>query len=604
MNETKTCPVCSSTNNDDSQLCDRCGWEFPFYVSGISKQEEDLYNKKLSIARNNWLKLLNMEKKIKHYSTASTKKDKITQDENKQLKEKGINNEIKKESISKNEIENSQETDISYSTNTKVPELKRDPFDTHDEFKELIDNYPPVPAGKLIINKQEFSVHIGEFPVKLELDEWTKKLDIDLKNPDEFCVHIPQQYAMEFYQDTESHLVFIKLKSNQENEIAIIDKIEIFWKNQAIPVEYYSGIMEIGRTETKEEYKKRIDNYGFIPAGFASLIKTQYDYRTKKFPVEIKIDQWIQNIFNYNFDNPYIIAKRDIAKEIYQKSKTHTYPIKIKLNVIDNILSTEKIHMFADNSQFEIQNIKKDKIKFLSKNEVFMEPNTKMEFIYVPGGTFKMGDVFGDGYTEEKPVHDVQLDEFYMGKYPVTQGQWEQIMGNNPSNFKKGKNYPVENVSWDDAHEFITKLNNLNKEKFTFRLPAEAEWEYAARSGGKKEKYSGSNNIDEVAWYGKNSKSSTHPVGEKLANGLGLYDMSGKVLEWCEDIYDENAYDKHELNNPIILDGNSGLRVLRGGSWSYDARNCRVFYRNWDVPGNRFSNYGFRLVFSPRSVNK
>ena len=152
---------------------------------------------------------------------------------------------------------------------------------------------------------------------------------------------------------------------------------------------------------------------------------------------------------------------------------------------------------------------------------------------------------------------------FWIGKYTVTQGQWQKVMGNNPSGFKKGDNYPVETVSWDDAKEFIRKLNG--KSGYTFRLPTEAEWEYAARSGGKAEKYAGGNDIDAVAWYVANSGRSTHPVGTKAPNGLGIYDMSGNVWQWCEDKYDAEAYKKHQRNNPISSSGGS-LKVLRGGS--------------------------------------
>jgi formylglycine-generating enzyme required for sulfatase activity len=138
--------------------------------------------------------------------------------------------------------------------------------------------------------------------------------------------------------------------------------------------------------------------------------------------------------------------------------------------------------------------------------------------------------------------------------------------------------------------------------QYEFRLPTEAEWEYAARSGRKKEKYAGGNNLDDFAWYSKNSNRATHPVGEKMPNGLGLYDMSGNVYEWCEDIYFKNAYIKHNKKNPVYLESNSGSRVLRGGAWNGDAGYCRAAGRRWGVPSRRNSVIGFRLVSSPRSV--
>jgi len=147
-----------------------------------------------------------------------------------------------------------------------------------------------------------------------------------------------------------------------------------------------------------------------------------------------------------------------------------------------------------------------------------------------------MGDTFGDGKKDEKPSHKVCVNDFYLGIYEVTQGQWEKVMGNNPSSFKKGNNYPVERVSWEDVQQFIHRLNSQTGRKY--RLPTEAEWEYAARSGGKQEKYAGTNQegeLKEYAWFTANSDFQTHPVGQKRPNGLGIYDMIGNVSEWCAD---------------------------------------------------------------------
>ncbi len=228
----------------------------------------------------------------------------------------------------------------------------------------------------------------------------------------------------------------------------------------------------------------------------------------------------------------------------------------------------------------------------------YKDLTTGMEFVWVEGGCYQMGNTFDDaeGFSDEKPVHEVCVDGFYLGKYEVTQGEWQAVMGDNPSSFKNGGNYPVEKVSWDDAQDYIGKLNQRSGR--TFRLPTEAEWEYAARSGGKKEKYSGGDNIKSVAWYNQNSDNKSHPVGTKQPNGLGIYDMSGNVGEWCQDWYSDKYYSNSPRNNPP--GPSSGLdRVPRGGSW-YDLRgDVRSAFRYGLTPGLRYDMIGFRLVLSP-----
>jgi len=228
------------------------------------------------------------------------------------------------------------------------------------------------------------------------------------------------------------------------------------------------------------------------------------------------------------------------------------------------------------------------------------EAVTGMEFVWVPAGCFQMGcgSRDGDCDSDEKPVHEVCLGGYWMAKYEVTQGQWKRVMGNNPSYFKKGDDYPVEEVSWDDAKEFIRKLNGMAGASYQFRLPSEAEWEYAARSGGKAEKFSGGINVDAVAWYGSNSGSSTHAVGTKSANGLGIYDMSGNVWEWCEDIYASDAYGKHQRDNPIYKSGGPN-RVVRGGCWSYVPAGVRCAGRSYGDPAGRGNDLGVRLARTP-----
>ena len=216
--------------------------------------------------------------------------------------------------------------------------------------------------------------------------------------------------------------------------------------------------------------------------------------------------------------------------------------------------------------------------------------------VRVDGGTFTMGatsEQDSDAESDEKPAHQVTLSSYCIGETEVTQELWHAVMDHNPSNFK-GNNLPVEQVSWEDCQAFIQKLNQLTERRF--RLPTEAEWEYAARGGSKSRgyKYSGSNNIDDVAWYTETTNDEgTHDVKTKQANELGLYDMSGNVLEWCWDKF--GRYNSVEHSNPTgPADGKN--RVLRGGCWNDNSRYCRVSNRNDNSPSFRFNFFGLRLA--------
>ena len=216
--------------------------------------------------------------------------------------------------------------------------------------------------------------------------------------------------------------------------------------------------------------------------------------------------------------------------------------------------------------------------------------------IKVDGGTFTMGATseMTNPYSSEKPTHQVTLSSYYIGETEVTQALWTAVMGKNPSRFK-GDNLPVEQVSWEDCQTFIGKLNGLTGKRF--RLPTEAEWEYAARGGNRSNhtQYSGGSMIDDVAWYYGNSGSKTHSVKTKKPNELGLYDMSGNVLEWCQDWY--GTYSSNAQTNPTGP-GSGYSRVIRGGSWLCYERFCRSSSRNNYSPGFRGIYLGFRLALS------
>jgi len=231
------------------------------------------------------------------------------------------------------------------------------------------------------------------------------------------------------------------------------------------------------------------------------------------------------------------------------------------------------------------------------------------DMLYVEGGTFMMGateEQGDDAYGYEKPVHSVTLSDYYIGKFEVTQGLWEEVMGTtiheqrikagHSSTYGVGSDYPMYYVNWEEAQEFCTRLGQLTGKNYA--LPTEAQWEYAARGGVKSRgyKYSGSNTIGNVAWYRDNSSSSTHPVATKQPNELGLYDMSGNVWEWCSDWYDWYGYYSSESQSNPTGPSTGSRRVLRGGSWSFNARSCRVSNRLYSYPSSRYFNSGFRVV--------
>jgi formylglycine-generating enzyme required for sulfatase activity len=256
----------------------------------------------------------------------------------------------------------------------------------------------------------------------------------------------------------------------------------------------------------------------------------------------------------------------------------------------------------------------------------YKDPSLGMEFVYVQGGCYQMGDTFGDGFTSEKPVHEVCVKDFALAKYDVTVSEfrkftiatgykteaeevggcgvlngskWEWDISRNWRNpgFNQDDSQPVVCVSWNDAESFINWLSKVSGTRY--RLPTEAEWEYAARSGGKREKYAGGNDVNAVAWYYDNDGGTAHHVGTKQPNGLGLYDMSGNVLQWVQDWYDENYYHDSCRSNPQGP-GSGHERVLRGGAWSDEPAYVRAARRSWKSPSHRGSLLGFRLALSAR----
>jgi formylglycine-generating enzyme required for sulfatase activity/serine/threonine protein kinase len=225
------------------------------------------------------------------------------------------------------------------------------------------------------------------------------------------------------------------------------------------------------------------------------------------------------------------------------------------------------------------------------------EPITGMEFTWVPKGCYNMGsnpDEMGRD-DDEGPVHKVCVDGVWVGKHEVTQGQWKKIMGKNPSFFNRKENFPVDNVSWNDVQIFIQKMSDMSKGKFVFRLPSEAEWEYACKSGGFDERFAGGERFNTLAWYIGNSNRTSHSVGEKAPNSIGLYDMSGNISEWVGDNYSADAYKFHNENNPTNTKSGPN-RVIRGGNWKEDKNSCRSTNRDFAPAEEKKKTIGFRLV--------
>ncbi|MDT8420502.1 MAG: formylglycine-generating enzyme family protein [Desulfuromonadales bacterium] len=225
------------------------------------------------------------------------------------------------------------------------------------------------------------------------------------------------------------------------------------------------------------------------------------------------------------------------------------------------------------------------------QSQNYTDKATGMEFVLVPGGCYQMGNLWGGGSYTEYPVHEVCVDSFYLGKTEVTQGQWQKLMKENPATFKLGDDYPVESISRAEVSDFLKKMGDKK-----FRLPTEAEWEFACRSGGKEEQFCGGDSVKEVAWYDKNSGENPQPVAQKQPNGLGLYDMSGNVWEFCSDIFARIYYESSPRENP--QGAASGQHYIkRGGTWDINENFQRSVTRGRGSYDEKHYSTGFRVAF-------
>jgi len=360
-------------------------------------------------------------------------------------------------------------------------------------------------------------------------------------------------------------------------------------------------IMDFGIAESVQGSMSRLENTG---SSGTLVYMSPEQIRGKDVGKEADIYSLGATLYELLNGNP-PFYKGDITYQIINKQPENIKGITEQMNeIIQKCLKKDMKERYSNCEEFGKALLNKG----IAKDEVIVKENSKTkpktiineyagEMIFVKGGTFSMGS--NDGEANEKPIHEVYVDDFYIGKYVVTQKHWKEIMGNNPSRFK-GDNLPVEYISWNDLQQFIKKINQKTVKHY--RLPTEAEWEYAARGGKEtihesfQTKYAGSNNIDNVAWYGyEKSGKKTQPVGTKQPNELGIYDMSGNVWEWCSDWYDKYYYSNSRQNNP--QGHNSGkYRILRGGSWSYNPYYCRVAKRGGNYPVAANNGAGFRLV--------
>lgn len=364
---------------------------------------------------------------------------------------------------------------------------------------------------------------------------------------------------------------------------------------QSLPIECIISISKLGIVNSKKQKDQWLAEN--IPIGQYNVQAEAFDIQISQ-KVRIMKDKRTRILLNFFKEKTKKSVKKsaltvntipDDARVIITNSQLD-YHDAIKLDPGDYKLQIEKpgyknIELTKSLSPGQDLEFLVELEKKTAKTKKWTDPLVGIEFIWVPSGCYKMRSEAE--HSQEKSDHKVCVEGFWMGKYEITQEQWQEVMGDNPSQYEKGSSYPVENVSWNDVQDFIESLNKENDHPGKYRLPSEAEWEYAFRSMGNQEKYAGSDKADRVAWYFKNSGGHIHKVGTKEPNGLGLYDMSGNVWEWCQDLY--------YPEKPSNKDKNS-KRVIRGGSWYNTKKFIGSSARYGISPDNDLELVGFRLV--------
>lgn len=389
---------------------------------------------------------------------------------------------------------------------------------------------------------------------------------------------IPFRYDNSVYNDSViiyiARLDYIEYQSNPSKALSrLLSSIQTYLKSEKDREEKEKEAEERRLNEEKSKQEK---------ANKLQQIREQIEnLETRKYQIEQEISEQEKALSGLRNE------KRIVEDKIFD------------LRCERDIIYDEKQHISSISlpKRLNVENKEESTSIRLPLITTFEVNGVSFDMIKVEGGTFTMGatsEQGGKAQSDEKPTHKVTLSDFMIGKTEVTQELWQAVMKSNPSYFM-GYNLPVEQVSWDDCQVFIMKLNVLTG--LNFRLPTEAEWEYAARGGKKSKgyKYSGSNDIGSVAWYSGNSSARTHTVAQKSTNELGLYDMSGNVWEWCSDLY--GSYSYGPLSNPKGL-SKGFYRVSRGGCWFYTPKYGRVSNRSFYAPDYRCNDLGLRLAMS------
>jgi len=389
--------------------------------------------------------------------------------------------------------------------------------------------------------------------------------------------------------DTDSVIVSTVVSSNN-TLIQLISNAEKYFREGKILEPY--GENALALTQKVLRHEPENVRAQTLKSQIAEYFEDEGDKAMNNNLYQIAIENYQQSLEIIPYYND-VKEKLETTQRIWEDADLQAFEQAKDLNTIpayEQYLSNFPQGIYSLEVQRRINTLNEENSRREQENMTRYENR----MIYVEGGTFEMGCTLEqyDCDSDEKPVHEVTLRSFYISKFEITQKLWKQIMGDNPSRFSDCENCPVENVSWNDVQSFIQKLNQQTG--LNYRLPTEAEWEFAAKGGNRSNGYlySGGNNINEIAWYDGNSNRVTHPVGEKKSNELGLYDMTGNVLEWCNDRY--GNYSDYSQYNPQGSRSGSN-RIYRGGCWTNDTQVSRVSNRYNRGPNYKFSGLGFRL---------